>query len=296
VCKNLIKSCRIFHLAGIVTVFEFLNVLVYMFFGYMMKVTDDAKLQRGPETFCAVCMSNTVDVLLFAVYYNVMRFELIGKVFLGSEFIGHENGGRINVFADNWFKRFTVRMRNRLRSYISIPFKHTENGGFVGLHITAPLSVGLAAYKSFVYFNRAIKRFVKCRRFHGKSNPMEHEPRSLLSNTNIAAHLQGRNTFFMAGDQPQGHIPLNEREGGIFKDRPNSNAKRFSAIGTFKLHAVLDTVNFTGRSAMNADRLVTPTGKSKLINAGYFGRISFLQVKEALKFNNISHVMPALSC
>src|SRR5208282_1375606 len=55
---------------------------------------------------------------------------------------------------------------------------------------------------------------------HSQSNPMQHKPCGLLSDTQRTMNLPTANAIFAVGDHPHYRQPLLQAERGILEDRP----------------------------------------------------------------------------
>ncbi len=75
--KNFIKSFGVFDLASIITILKFINVLIYMFFGYMMINSVNSAFHQSPKAFDVISVRYASCVFFLAMYYNIMSFKFI---------------------------------------------------------------------------------------------------------------------------------------------------------------------------------------------------------------------------
>jgi hypothetical protein len=150
------------------------------------------------------------------------------------------------------------------------------------------------AYKGFVNFYNALKRFVERLILDSIANPMQHVPRRFLCYLNISRKLATRNSLAMRGEYVDSHEPLLQWQGGIFKDRTDSHCELLQAFGALVKLSVIDTIDFFRVLAMRTYRLTVPSRLSKIFSARLFIGKAFAKINEVVElgfcgFNNLFH-------
>src|SRR3972149_2196034 len=219
-----------------------------MFRADMMVDTNDATLQDGPKALNGVCVNITPDIFPRFMIDYFMGVKSFFQIVVGVPFVRHDDSVSGDFFLHDALKGFLAYVRNGLGRNPSTTFYHSKYGSLCGpasafvsesrfARVSQCAFTGLATNICFVSFDYSVQRFGGlCS--DSVTNPMQHEPRGLLSNSNIFPQLNGRDTLLVCGNEIDSHEPLLEGKGRIFKDGSNANGELFSTIGTLKQLAV----------------------------------------------------------
>jgi hypothetical protein len=211
--------------------------------------TGQIALHQRPEVFEAIGVNFAANI------FNGMIDRLM-NVLLLERGIGHRLV-RINLRAGlNRAENFLLQgialdVRNYLRANLArLAVKHSNYRRFVSesvlvfLHalrtrfaaklLTARFMpvLGIATYKRFIDFYgsiRATQRAAICAGFHRLAYPMQHEPSTLLGNTDASRNFVTGNAILGVGDHPYDHHPLIKSDGRILEDRTYLEGELFLA-------------------------------------------------------------------
>jgi len=179
-------------------------------------------LQKRPEILHTVGVNVPANVLN-GVIYNLM-LELV-QALIRLQGVGIQCRSSFDVLADFRLKRFLLAVLDNLGADLSAAFEDAHDGGFVlaasASDLDGPLPrvhvPRLATDEGFVGFDFSTKLSAG---FGLKSKPdtLQHEPRSLLGNAQIAANLVAADAVLAVAEQPNSGEPLVQAERRIFKD------------------------------------------------------------------------------
>jgi hypothetical protein len=112
-------------------------------------------------------------------------------------------------------------------------------------------------------------------RLESESQPMKHEPSSLLRDSESAMDFVRGNTVLARDEHPESRKPLLQRDGRLFKDRPNFDGELATAVPAFPPFLGLQIVGIpaqvvAGSPAVRAVRSLRPAHEGDSINADLF--------------------------
>lgn len=151
-------------------------------------------------------------------------------------------------------QRFSIGPTNDERSNIAIPLNDRLDRFFAnsptsvdgllstfGVHVFCfPADIG------FVGFDLAIE-FLERVGFHRKPNPMKHEPRCLLRDTNRSTEFVTADSVATVRDRPDGNKPLVETEWRVLEDGPDLHRELFLTRCFIALDRPRPRCNFLAR-------------------------------------------------
>lgn len=175
-------------------------------------------------------MNITANVL-FRVIDHVMNV-INTKLFVGFKPVTVDRRALFNVLLNFSMERLASNVSDNHRADFAMPFEQAHNSGLTRSAPPFDLAIanalmhvpGFATYEGFVHFNFAGK-FLKGTGLHGASNPVEHEPRALLSDPKRAVDLVRADTVLRIDDDPDRGQPLIKADGRVFHDCAYLNAE-----------------------------------------------------------------------
>ena len=154
------------------------------------------------------------------------------------QLIGEQCGPRLHVVSYQPLELFLSTLGHDLGTNLAAPFKDACDNGLV--HRTAPvdflaalLSVhvpGLAPDERLIGLDFPRQLAALARVLQRKTNPVEHEPRRLLSDPNVAGDLVARHTVLAIGDQPNGSQPLPQGDRRVLEGRSDLDGELLTAL------------------------------------------------------------------
>jgi hypothetical protein len=220
---------------------------------------------QTPEIFHRVRVDVSTCVLYGVIHNGVL--VVASQSIVGFQRVTEERRASLYVLTNLAMEFMLPPVRNGKGADVSAALYHSKGDSFVfpartGDYLRSALRVhiaGLATDERFVNLDFTLQLgcgFV----LHGFTNPMEHEPRRLLSQSEITGDLATANTIPAVGNQPHGGKPLVETDGRFIQYRSNLNGELFPARGRFALPdtAGLEEHRFLG-PAVGALRSVRPT-------------------------------------
>ena len=190
-----------------------------------------AALQKGPEILDPVGVHVAANVLFGVVH------ELVNVIFLeasvGRQFIGEDFGTRLDVRAHFLLERAALAVRYVLHAHLSglaiqQPITNSFPAPPVPVIFSAFLSLCMKRASPPIMVSSASTGpvppiFLEAAALHSLTNPMEHEPRGLLSDFQIARDFVTADPVLAIDYQPHGDQPLVERERAVLENRADFN-------------------------------------------------------------------------
>jgi hypothetical protein len=188
-------------------------------------------LEEAPEILDSVCMDDPIHIL-FGVVNDAVH--VVGRqIGVGLECIDINGRARLNMLADFGSQGFASSIGDHLStdsamSIGTVPAQKSHHGGLPRATGAGDLPLfdglvhepSLAAKEGFVHFGLAVDHpggfFL-----HGRSNPVEHEPRGFLSDADSSVDFVGADAIPIVGNHPDRGQPLIETDGAVLKDRPD---------------------------------------------------------------------------
>ncbi len=129
-----------------------------------------------------------------------------------------------------------------------------------------------AANVRFIYFDFAGQLAAFTSVLHRKPDAMEHKPRRLLGNSQIAVNLPRANPVSAVGNQPKNRKPFIQADRGVFHDRADLDGELPLRVTVAALPALLILqVAYTVTAAPGTlDDSIGPTLRGKVMNAIVF--------------------------
>src|SRR5579863_617609 len=182
--------------------------------------------QERPEVFESVGMYGSVHVgdRVIDDLVRVAPFQS----FIGKQFIGIQCRPRFDTLLDFGLQGLFLPVLDYNGLDFPAPLNKAYNQRFVfparAGNSTAALGdvhvAGLAADESFIDLDLAAqlrRRAV----LHGAANPMEHKPRRLLRNLQVAGDFIRANSVLAVRNQPHSHKPFVQANRRVLKDSPD---------------------------------------------------------------------------
>jgi hypothetical protein len=199
-------------------------------------------LEQAPEVFEPVGVNLPINVRLRVVDDLVLE-SLMLESLIGHERICVNRASGFDVCANVGLEQVLFAIAYDRSANLATTFKDALNSNlvfgaslgnpataFIGVHET-----GSTTDEGFVYFDLfAIAAKLDGRTsLHRKTNPMEHEPCGLLSDTKCAANLIGANAVLAVRNHPHSDKPLVERQSGVLKNSSNLDGELFTSVLLF---------------------------------------------------------------
>jgi hypothetical protein len=207
--------------------------------------TVDAALQQRPEVFKAVGVDAPVDVL-DSVIDDRMGI-LASQSLIGEKGIGVESSTSLNMLLYFRLESGLLAVCNDNCLDLAATLQDTHDGSFIlcacsgdAASLDAQVHIaGLAADESFVSFHFA-GQLIAGVVLQSEADAVEHEPCTLLSDSESAGHLAGTNAVLAVAENPISAHPLVESERAVLEDRSNLEAELLLATSAEPNPAGLD--------------------------------------------------------
>lgn len=225
-----IESVPVSHVSPIVvTKSLFIDVpkQVERFNGYVG--TLEGPLEKAPEVFQPVSVNHAVNVC-FGVVDDLVRKFLI-QAPIGDQFVGVNVRSLADVLLNDGLKGVLLTVLNYRRSNFAAALEHSDHDGllervvfpFGRVHVPC-----LAADEGFVHFD-VTSQFSAALALVRLSDPVEHEPRGLLTDTERPVEFPGRDAILGISEEPHSREPLVQAKRRVFKD--SASLDRELALG-----------------------------------------------------------------
>lgn len=111
---------------------------------------------------------------------------------------------------------------------------------------------------------------------------MHHEPGRLLRDLEVLGELRGGNALLVAGDHPDRHEPLVQRQLRVLEDRPDLDGEPLAALAAL-MGAIVREVVHLRAAAVRAERAILPANGPEMINADLLVREHFHHLHQAVE-------------
>jgi len=229
-----VEAFPIVHLATIVITEHLLIQVAEEMEGLDRNVSSLKRpLQETPEIFQSVGMDFATNVFYGMVNHFMLKLT---QSLIRLKGVSEDRRSGDNVFAKFRLERLLFCARNDLHAHsavaLSAALKNAHNRSFVfsasasddartlrNVHVA-----GLAADEGFVRFDLA-GQFVTKLLLMGQPDPMQHEPRGLLTDSESAVNLPRRDAILGVGNEPHCSEPLVQANGRILEDSSDFDGK-----------------------------------------------------------------------
>jgi hypothetical protein len=182
--------------------------------------SSDSPLQQGPEVFKSVGVDMASGVAHGMIYHVVN--VIVSQSLVGLQRVGVNLRAFGNVLANVCLKLRSACALDNLQDNARLALgrctlqqshhgSHGDGAGASDLPLTFVHVAGFAADESFIDFDVASKPTDRTV-LNGETNPVQHEPRSLLSDTESTAKLARTDSVLGVDDHPECGKPLVEAE------------------------------------------------------------------------------------
>ncbi len=229
------KSGRVIDLPLIVSEHLLVDVAIQMNRGDGHVSTFQRPLQQTPEVLQAIGVDLTDDVFINVVDAGVEVVQ--GQTAIGGGRVRVDAGIELHIASNRRLQGVVVRIGDYLGTKFAAALQQAlydrladwaasfDRIGPLGLmHI-----LGLTANERLVAFHFA-RQLAESSGLHGQSNAVEHEPRRLLGDFEVASEFAGADAVLGVGDTPDGDEPLVEAQGRVLEDGSNLDAELLSAV------------------------------------------------------------------
>ena len=183
-------------------------------------------LVERPKVLNRVLVNVATDILAARVSHRVMVVVRAQSAISGMR-VRIESCSSLDPVTDAGLERRTFDVRNHGSDNSPIALHGTVNGNLVTttalrvLHSNRHVLVLFeATNEGFVSFDGP-QKLDKGSARHGSANPVQHEPRRLLSDTQGTAQFVRRNAVLRVHDEPHGKQPFVEPKGRVLEDCPD---------------------------------------------------------------------------
>lgn len=234
VLQHGLEAARIVILAGIEAEHLLVNVAVEMKASRSDIRPVNGALQARPKVFDVVRMDRSVDIFdgMIDVLVNVLGAEaLVRAQRIG---VDHRTRGHVRVDMREQVSRLLTRNEHGSNATLALlaTLRHSENerlAFFAHGRLTDERPAPYVrptlptANKGFIRLNDASKH--SAFNLHRFTNPMEHEPRRLLRDTERTTQLMRRGSVLGVRQEPNRRKPLGERNRAMLEDRVDLDRK-----------------------------------------------------------------------
>ena len=231
-------------------------------------------LQETPEIFKGVRVNRSLHIRhrMIDDFVGVLTFQAV----VGLQLIAVQSRARFNALLNLILKCFlsSIFDYNSLDFASALKESHDHRFAFAASarNPAPPLSdvhiAGLAADESLIDFDFAREFLEERAGLHGLANPMQHEPRRLLSDSKVTSNFIRTDSVLAVRDDPDCHEPLVQAERGILEDAPNLDAELPMVMHTLALpFALISKKPRIGAPASRADYAARPSPSHKVIQA-----------------------------
>jgi len=230
--------------------------------------TLETPFQETPEVLKAVSVNLSVNICLSMVD-DLVR-ELLIQTPIGDQFVSVDIRSLADVLLNDGLKGLYRPVLNYGRSNFAAALEHSHHDGLFE-RVVFPLGsvhvAGLTANEGLVYFD-VTGQFAASFALMRLSDPVEHEPRGLLTDSERPVKLPGRDTILGVGEEPHSREPFVQRERRVFKDgsgldRELTFGVMATALPALMLRHETDTLTSTGR----ADNAFRPALRCEVVQA-----------------------------
>lgn len=264
----------------------------HIFAADLMKATDDAALNDGPEAFDRLGVDCTDDILLFCMVNNGVRIFL-AQMLIAYPLVGAKQADLVrDGLMHECFKSSGAHIIDDTSDYIALAPDSANNRDFTRANAagtaTSTTLVLVAVFsqttdESFINLNDAAKFF----RIFDKCNAdfMAHHPSGFIgAEAHIAHDLQGTHAFLAGQHEVSNAKPVTEWLVRIFEDRSSNMGKpiacraAWGALSTLPMPLSGRQIIHSGITAARAANTLWPSSGNEVGSTGIFVGEHFLEL------------------
>lgn len=267
------------HIAGVQPERELVHVAVEVLAAGVVVDAVKAALQDGPDALDAVGMGRAPDVLLGRVVDRLVTEEKAVQVGVSGVLVGVEVRPDFHGRMDNALEGVgrAVGDGEGERPAATLAQPDDSDLAYATPASMEPLVLVLVGFlatdKALVHFHvpaefAAARQWIRAACL---TEPLEHEPRRLLSDADLLRHLKGRNALAGRHQQIHGVDPLVKRDVRPLENGPGSDGERVVVgAGVAAIEAALANRDPLARLALRTDRAGRPEAALQ-VQAGRLG-------------------------
>ena len=248
--------------------FPFFGVFRQVLFRHMNVGAVNPALKVLPKVLHPVDMDIATAVFVPAVVNGLMVESLLAKIHIRAKLIRMNRRAFLDVFLNDWFKRFLFAVRDDLGHYFAAALHHTKHNRFVCRSATTN-SGPVATNIIFIDFHIPGQKKFPINVGHVLADELRHAPRRLVSHAKLAFKFFGRDAMPGSGEKVNGIKPQLQRCAGILKRGSDCWVQMMAAPLARESAFRLKTIPVRLFGALRACVALAKTGIKKMLQANF---------------------------
>lgn len=263
-----------------------------MLAGYVDMSTANTVFQPRPDTFKRVRMCVAPNPFHSAVVYGFVVVTGLTQNFVGVKLVSANARAFIYVLFNDRNQSCTASIRDDMGHEITVPFDHSENGGFLGVFTWSAHNVVFTANIGFVDLDVTRQPIVTVRIGHVLANFMAHSPSTLVGDAQLPLQFLSGDSMPGCGEQVHGVEPLLEGRPGSLKWSSRHWVDVMAAPRTLKRWLFGDPAELAVFRTLRAIKLKAESYAHQVIQAGIIIWEALEKVCNRELLSHISHLPP----